>query len=421
MKHPYEGVRDVCRWSRAVAGRGQSDIDPAVDVVARIRPGDEFVTAGSCFAQHVARFLASSGRGCLMTERPHPLLGEELAREFGYGVYPARYGNIYTTRQLLQLWQRATGAFVPSEDCWEQDGAFYDPFRPIIQPGGFETQQELEQDRARHFEAIVEAFTRMDVFIFTMGLTECWTSAADGAVYPLCPGVAVGRFDPERHVLVNLTADEVASDMEAFIELLREVNPDVRIIMTVSPQPQTATAEERHVLVEAGYSKAKLRVAAERVCRMRDVDYFPSYEVVSVPGSAYFEDDRRSVREEGIERVMELFFEHVVEEGVGASEAPPEPEDDRFLEHAELYARVICDEDLIDPDQDSPTPPGEEPSVDAPVEEAISQYDADKMLARALALAGRTHEAIELAERLYRLEPRPGIARLLASWREPSS
>ncbi len=417
MKHPYEGAPDAARWYRAVAHRSADEIDPVGDVKVRILPGEKIVTAGSCFAQHVARHLAQRGRPCLTTEAAHPLVGPELAATFGYGVYAARYGNLYTTRQLLQLWKRATGAFVPAEDVWEHEGAFYDPFRPIVQPGGFGTRQELEADREQHFAAVVDAFTRMDVFIFTMGLTECWTSVGDGAVFPLCPGVAAGRFDSEGHVLLNLTAEQVAADMEEFIELVRAVNPGLRVIMTVSPQPQTATAEARHVLVEATFSKAKLRVAAERICRMTDVDYFPAYEIVSLPGSAYFEDDRRSVRDEGISRVMQLFFEHVVEGDASEDAANGVPEEDAYLEHARLLARVICDEDLLDSDESEDSAQGDAGMVHAPAAESISDFDVQKMRARALALEGRLAEAIELAEGLYEQEPRPGIARLLSSWR----
>ena len=40
----------------------------------------------------------------------------DLQAPHGYGIYSARFGNIYTARQLLQLIQRAYGEFVPVED-----------------------------------------------------------------------------------------------------------------------------------------------------------------------------------------------------------------------------------------------------------------------------------------------------------------
>ena len=424
MKHPYEGLPDERKWSRAVAGRADDEIDPVVGIGARIGPDDRVVSAGSCFAQHITRHLEARGHTCFRTETAHPLLGAEIAEKLNYGVYAARYGNIYTTRQLLQLWQRATGQFVPKEPYWEDGGAFYDPFRSTIQPGGFRTLQELEADRAQHLAAVVDTFTRMNVFVFTLGLTECWTSAEDGAVYPLCPGVVVGKFVPGHHVKRNFTAEEVATDLEQFIQEVRKVNPTLRVILTISPQAQMVTTEDRHVLVEVGYSKARLRVAAERVCQLPNVHYFPSYELAMVPGTRFFAEDRRTILEAGVARGMELFFEHVVEKDAPTSAAAPEAPDaaarasDTFLEDALRIIQVLCDEDFIDAvEGDESTSLIRRMLEEAKPTEPLSEVDGRKVKARALAIEGKLAEAIDLVEQLHRETPRPGLAYLLERWR----
>src|SRR5262245_61980744 len=59
--------------------------------------------------------------------------------------------------------------------------------------------------------------SRNDVFVFTLGLTEGWVSRADGAAFPLCPGVAGGTFDPAKHVFLNLRVNEVIDDLQEAI------------------------------------------------------------------------------------------------------------------------------------------------------------------------------------------------------------
>ena len=114
-------------------------------------------------------------------------------------MFTARYGNIYTTLQLLQLIDRAYGRFVPAEAAWhDADGALVDPFRPTVQPGGFASSEELETDRARHLACVREAFETLDVFVFTLGLTEAWLSSRDGAAFPLCPGGGGGALRSRR-------------------------------------------------------------------------------------------------------------------------------------------------------------------------------------------------------------------------------
>src|SRR5205823_5450668 len=156
----------------------------------------KIATGGSCFSQHIARYLRDCGFNHLVTEKAHPITSDADASKFNYGIFTARYGNIYTARQLLQLFHRVFGKFVPADDVWtEADGRLVDPFRPQIQPGGFESMLEYRTDRERHFSAVRQAFQELDVFVFTLGLTESWRHRKDGAVYPLCPGVVGGEFN----------------------------------------------------------------------------------------------------------------------------------------------------------------------------------------------------------------------------------
>jgi hypothetical protein len=125
-------------------------------------------------------------------------------------------------------------------------------------------------------------FENLDVLVFTLGLTECLASREDGAVFPLCPGVLGGRFDKKRHEFVNRDFEDVVSDMTTFVAELRAINPEARVILTVSPVPLIATAEPRHVLVSTIASKSTLRVACEKIVKAcTGVAYFPSYEIVT--------------------------------------------------------------------------------------------------------------------------------------------
>lgn len=359
MKHPYADIPDYARWDRAIATQPPSAVDPVVRCPFTITPAQAVVTAGSCFAQHIARYLKQAGFNFLVTEPGHPMLEHGIADAFNYGVFSARFGNIYTSRQLEQLWRRAYGGFEPHDSAWERpDGRLVDPFRPTIQPGGFRTRQELEADRRQHLAAVRRAFEQLEVLVFTLGLTECWMRSSDGAVFPVAPGVAGGVFAPERYVLLNLDVNDVVADMTRFIVSLRERNAAARVILTVSPVPLNATALDRHVLVSTTYSKAVLRVAAEMLATsIADVHYFPAYEIVTGNFSrgSYFSDDLRSVTESGVEHVMSLFFRHGTTGGAPASVdarssalsggSPPSA-----LEKA---VDVLCDEELLTLDADS--------------------------------------------------------------------
>ena len=311
MRNPYSDRPDRTFWRRAMSGAA-GDLDPLLSVPFAISPQDHVATAGSCFAQYISRTLVSEGFNYLVTELA-PLT--PAAVDQNYGVFSARFGNIYTTRQLLQLFRRTYGLFDPQDDVWRRpDGRFIDAFRPQIQETGFASEEEAREDRAAHFVAVARMFEECDVFVFTLGLTECWSSAIDGAVYPVAPGVIGAGRDADSYRFINLPVSEMVSELLEFIEDLRQVNPSVRIVLTVSPVPLIATYEDRHVLVSSIYSKSALRVVAEMTVQAAagNVVYFPSYEIIVGPHArgSYFAQDLRDVTPAGVNHVMKIFKRH---------------------------------------------------------------------------------------------------------------
>lgn len=305
---------------------------------------DELVaSAGSCFAQHIGRAIAGRGFHYLVTEHGPP--------ERQFGVYPARFGNLYTARQLLQLFQRAYGLLKPVDRAWRRGERFVDPFRPQIEPEGFPDIHSLEEDRRQHLAAVRRMFETMDVLVFTLGLTESWSSIDDGAVFPLAPGVSGDPDDPSRYRPHNITVQEVYDDLATLVAKMRVLRPMLKVILTVSPVPLIATISDRHVLAANTYSKSVLRVAAEQAAMtIEAVDYFPSYEVIVGQHNRHrhLAEDLRSVRPEGVAEVMSIFERHYL----AAGGAPPRRElprfspEDRQQELAALSG-VICDEEAI--------------------------------------------------------------------------
>lgn len=356
-RHPYVDRPEYQFWRKEPALDDIALFDPVGTPSFRIGMSDKVVTAGSCFAQHVARFLAQAGFNFLVTEQPHPLLAGELAAKFNYGLFSARYGNIYSARQLRQLLQRAYGEFQPLDAAWEtQDGRWVDPFRPQILPGGYASEREVALDREVHLAAVRAAIEEMSVFVFTLGLTEIWSDNRDGAVFPLAPGVAGGRYDENRYSFHNMTVPEVVEDLQWSLDFIRARSPSVKVIITVSPVPLNATAEDRHVALSTSYSKAILRIAAEQVTAQNDLcDYYPSYEIITSPftRSEYFEADRREIAPEGVKHVMGLFLKHYSEpEQAGAAQDVPsrtgrKPAASDRMRDAETLMQVLCDEEAI--------------------------------------------------------------------------
>lgn len=337
MQHPYTRLPERSFWRTAVAEPDALDITDLWTPKFTIGQDAPVVTAGSCFAAHIGRALLEEGMHWYDAELPPPGLtrAEQSAR--GYRRFSFRTGNIYTASALRQWIAWALDEEKPPEEVWAEAGTsdgithgtshetFHDPYRPTIEPAGFASPDDLLRSREVTLASIRTALTKADVLVFTLGLTEAWHDTRTGTVLPICPGTVRGTFDPARHVLRNHTVAQVHSDLTSVLALARRVNSRLRMVLTVSPVPLTATATGRHALVATTHSKSVLRAAAGQLAdETDDVDYFPSYEIITgFPyRAAFYEPNLRTVTPDGVAFVMRHFFQALQGPSATAHPAP---------------------------------------------------------------------------------------------------
>jgi hypothetical protein len=309
----YEDLPPRQFWRKAVA---EQNVLTTTDLWYKkfdIDLEEKIASAGSCFAQHISKRMLKSGFNYQDLETAPPGLPAESHIEFSYSTYSARYGNIYTTAQLLELAEEAFGKRPSLDYSWDKNGCFIDPLRPNVEPEGLKSHDEVQYHRQFHLKKLKQLFSEMDVFIFTLGLTETWICNRSGRVLPVAPGVIAGKYDPDLHSFKNLSHSEIKNHLKAFIQLINEVqgSDKCKFLFTISPVPLTATATNQHALVATTFSKSTLRsVVGELYDEYECVDYFPSYEIISSSWSRgiFFSSNLRSIESAGVDAAMRVFF-----------------------------------------------------------------------------------------------------------------
>ncbi|MEE9328343.1 MAG: GSCFA domain-containing protein [Cocleimonas sp.] len=360
MSHnPYQGLPANSFWTNAVA----NSTTPAPEEIYKKKWGiskeDKIATAGSCFAQHIGRHLRKNEFNVMdMEAPPHGLIDNKSQLKYGYSMYSARYGNIYTARQLLQLAQEAFGEHTPQNAIWEgANESYYDAIRPNVEPQGLHSIEEVKAHRVQHIDQVREMFETMDLFIFTLGLTESWVDITSNTVFPTAPGVIAGTFNPDIYKFKNFQYNEILADFYQFRELIlskQTKETKTKFLLTVSPVPLTATASNEHALLANTYSKSVLRaVAGELSMQNSDIDYFPSYEIISNPWTttSFYKNNKRSVEEQGIEIVMNTFFqEHLHGKNTSNSDKIPLAPNEKKegIDESLDLNNAICEEEILD-------------------------------------------------------------------------
>lgn len=313
---PYQGLPRTAFWKTAASGRTVSNVNGVAQSNFRVRPSDRVMTAGSCFAQHIAKHLKLLGFNVLDYEPGPRRASPEWKQAHGFDIYSARYGNIYFVRQLKQLLEEAQGIREPDDWIWSKNGRFFDALRPAVEPEGWDTIDAVVQDRQLHLDAVRRLVRDANIFVFTLGLTEAWEHAPSGTVYPTAPGTVAGTWDPSVIRFRNFTHSEIRQDLEDVIKIVNEINVNMQFLFTVSPVALAATAAHKNVIVANSYSKAVLRsVVGEVTDSHVDCHYFPSYDIITglnSTDSAYL-PDQRSVRPETVQTIMSIFAREMVD------------------------------------------------------------------------------------------------------------
>lgn len=138
-----------------------------------------------------------------------------------------------------------------------------------------------------------------DTAVFTLGTNHVYVERATGEIVDNCQKRPQREFE-ER----ELTVEECADALREAITLLRQANPKVNIIITVSPIRYAKYGYHGSQL-----SKAVLLLAADKVIKEEGerIYYFPAYEIVNdeLRDYRFYKADMLHPNEQAVEYIWE--------------------------------------------------------------------------------------------------------------------
>lgn len=283
---------------------------PFVQNVRIIDKQTAIVSMGSCFAMEIAYALQRDGFNYIVKESNKADDNTYWFKDWEireYATSSAAWGIHFNTPSFLQVVEKAFGHRRPAKILWTTESkgktVFCDPFREELE---FPSIEAFEKNYELHLSAARAALTEAEVLIITLGLNEVWYFKPDGSVFSRSPWRTAPSLVEHR----ALTVEENVAALQRMLGILREHNPRVKLIVTLSPIPLHATfqGDYKHIVEANAHSKAVLLVAAEQFVAQNDnVFYFPSYELVTSCLPNAWDPDQRHVSAETVACVMSMF------------------------------------------------------------------------------------------------------------------
>ena len=248
-----------------------------------LRHSDRVVVMGSCFAEHIGARLS----------------------EMKWRTVVNPFGVLYNPLSIAE----AMGRLISARPYTEEELTLYPH-------GGWSTwmhhSRYAHPDKETALQLIngslaigSQMLAQADMLIVTLGTAWVYRQKETNQVVGNCHKVPERTFTRQR-----LTVEETVEAMAAMLAQLWEVNPSLRMIITVSPVRHLKDTLHGNQL-----SKATLLLAVDELCRRFTdrVHYFPAYEIVmdELRDYRFYADDMAHPSPQAVEYVWERFVEHM--------------------------------------------------------------------------------------------------------------
>lgn len=177
-----------------------------------------------------------------------------------------------------------------------------DKFRAVVNPDGvMYNPASILHTVDRYVDRLeTEDAEAPSTAVFTLGTNHVYILNETGEIVDNC------RKRPQRLFTEReLTVDECAEYLCRAIGRLRSVNPDMRVVLTVSP-----IRYAKYGFHGSQLSKAVLLLAADKVVREHDmVEYFPAYEIVNdeLRDYRFYREDMLHPSDQAVEYIWQRF------------------------------------------------------------------------------------------------------------------
>ncbi|MCT4613327.1 MAG: GSCFA domain-containing protein [Marinifilaceae bacterium] len=141
---------------------------------------------------------------------------------------------------------------------------------------------------------------KSDVFIITFGTSWVYQLSDNNQIVSNCH-----KFPSKIFKRIRLTKDQIVNTYNQLNKKIRQINPNIQIIFTVSPIRHWKDGANGNQL-----SKAELLLAIEQICKENEnAAYFPSYEIImdELRDYRFYNEDMIHVSDTAVDYIWQRF------------------------------------------------------------------------------------------------------------------
>lgn len=242
---------------------------------------DSLFFIGSCFSDHMGHFFESHQ----------------------FKTFSNPFGTLFNPKSISDNLLRAI-TLAPISD--QSIFYFNDRFISFSHQGKIHGEsKELFINYLNDLDIKIHHFLKNADYLFiTFGTSYCYKLIERDIIVANCHKIPNHQFEK-----ISLSIDEITNDYQILIPLLKELNPKIKIIFTVSPVRHLSDGFHENQI-----SKSILHLAIEQLKNRFELYYFPSYEIIldDLRDYRFFARDLCHPGENSIEYVEEMIMKSLM-------------------------------------------------------------------------------------------------------------
>jgi hypothetical protein len=254
-----------------------------------------YASIGTCFAEEFSTYLKENNIGKYITLEDNPWNSS------------AFWGRVYTIGNLLQIIHYSTDQNYPIFIENTSKG-YIDPLRDGSVPSE-ESIESINLSINDHRFNSRQILNMVDILVITLGQNETWFDSKLDIVWGSIPPTELRLKENERFSPIEYTYRQNFNNLKEIISILTKFNPELKILLTVSPVPAYATFLNESIIPQSFAGKCILRSVVNEIIQeySQRVFYFPSFEMALCDNISAFKSDNRHVKRGRVDRIFKVF------------------------------------------------------------------------------------------------------------------
>lgn len=266
----------------------RTEITIKKDASKTLSPKRPVLLAGSCFSDNIGAMMQRAG-------------WPASANPCGVIYNPVSMALLFRLALAMPAIRReiVASALTSREDKW---ASWFMGKRAVA-----DTAEQCADLACEAIDTLQQGIEQADAIILTFGTSDVWLLAGTDRAVGNCHKHPAAEFDRRR-----VSVEEIVEVWKEIIAAVRERNPEVKFILTVSPRRYLSEG-----FAENTRQKAVLILACERLCReVENTDYFPAYEILNddLRDYRFYSADLLHPSEQAVEYIWEKFTEAYLSE-----------------------------------------------------------------------------------------------------------